>query len=64
MTKCFQKAKTSMIMKLRMPCFKMQGILLKAGTKHTQRKRALNTVHYDYETRSHLIHQYFGMFNI
>lgn len=53
-----------MIMKLRMPCFKMQGILLKAGTKHTQRKRALNTVHYDYETRSHLIHQYFGMFNI
>lgn len=43
----------------------MQGILLKAGTQHTERKHcALSTVHYDYETKSHLIHQYFGMFNI
>jgi len=43
----------------------MQDILLKSSTKHAQRKHcALNIVHYDYETRSHLIHQYFGMFNI
>lgn len=38
----------------------MQDILLKASTKHSQRKHcALHTVHYDNETRSLLIHQYF-----